>query len=197
MATVRTSKRSRKSFDVANWLAADDTLDTLQHFARKVAAFSRTELDDLTSEIVLALLERQHEAPATEDEFLTWVQEVVIEDVAKRLRNADQRSPGVATDTDVLAETVAQYDGDDEPQFEHCHELVAHERARARRVKRALAKLSESQRKAIQDRYFAGRHLTATAAEEGTCDSSHRMRLMRGKRRLASLINADGYSLAA
>lgn len=200
MTSVRTGRKSRKSatpFDVANWLAADDSLDIISGFARRVAAFSRAELDDLTSEIVLALLERQHEAPATEGEFLTWVQEVVAEDVAKKLRNADQRNPGIATETDVMAETVAQDDGDDEPAFEFCSELMAHEKKRAARIKRALSKLSESQRQAITDKFFAGKSLAGSAAESEMCDSSHRMRLMRGKRKLAAMIDREGYALAA
>lgn len=200
MTSVRTRKTARKSpkaFDVAEWMAGDDALDTLQLFARKVAAFSRSEIDDVTSEIAVALLERAADAPATEAEFLTWAAEVVAEDVARKLRNADQRNPGTATETDVMAETVAQEDGGDEPDFEFCHELVAHERKRAVRIKRALAKLSEQQRQVIHDRFFAGRHLTETAAAEGTCDSSHRMRLMRAKRKLTTFIDADGYALAA
>ncbi len=196
MKSVRTRKTARKSFDVAGWMAGDDSLDIISGFARRVAAFSRAELDDLTSEIAVALLERQHEAPATEDEFLIWA-EVVAEDVAKRLRNADMRNPGVATDTDILAETVTQYDGDDEPLFETCAELVAHEQARAKRIKRVLAKLSEQQRQVIRDKFFRGRHLSAAAAESQMCDSSHRMRLLRAKRKLATLIDADGYALAA
>jgi RNA polymerase sigma factor (sigma-70 family) len=200
MASVRTKSKSRKSvrpFDVAMWLTTTVAYTTLKDFARRVRKLAKSETDDITSELALILLERKDAVPPTEEQFLVWVEELSVE-VAKRLRNADMRSPGVATDTEVLAATVtAQDDCEPELPFTHCSELVAFEKARRERIKRALGKLTDGHREAITARFFSGAVLSDVAAEQGMCDSSHRMRLLRAKKKLATLIDADGYALSA
>ena len=207
MTSVRTGRKSCKTakpFDVVNWLTADDTLDTIKTFAEKYTAFSRIDSDDVTSEIVLALLERQYEAPTTEAEFLTWVEEVVAPEVGKRMLAAERRIERhekhvtAGSDDTNIVELVAEETPDDgEPKFQFCHELVAHERKRAARIRRALSKLSDGQRQAIMDKFFAGKSLAGVAADSEMCDSSHRMRLLRGKNKLAAMIDREGYSVAA
>ncbi len=202
MKSVRTRKTARKSFDVAGWMAGDDSLDIISGFARRCYTFSRLELEDTISEIAVALLERQHEAPATEEEFLTWAAEVVAPEVVRRLDNKNRIVRGnevhVVNDKGENAVNDApELTDDEQPDFEFCHQLVVHERRLADRVRYALAKLSEKQRQVIRDKFFRGRHLSAAAAESEMCDSSHRMRLLRAKKKLAAMIDREGYALAA
>jgi RNA polymerase sigma factor (sigma-70 family) len=198
MASLRNRRQSDKSlpFDVAGWMTTTAAYSTLKDFARRVKKLAKSDTDDVTSELALALLEQKDAAPATEELFLVWVGEVA-EQVAKRMRNAEQRSPGTATDTDVLAATITQQD-DNEPElpFTHCSELVAYEKNRRDRIKRALGKLTDAHREVITAKFFAGVALSTVAAEQDMCDSSHRMRLLRAKKRLATLIDADGYALS-
>jgi RNA polymerase sigma factor (sigma-70 family) len=198
VTAARSSRKTpaAKPFDVAAWMATESGYDHLTTLARKVAGLAMSTADDMVSEIAVVLLENATSAPKTEAKFIVWAGEQA-EAVAKRLRDERLRYAATPTDTDILAATVEEGDDDNETEFEFCSELIAHERKLKSRVRTALSKLTEQHREAIHARYFAGVSLTDVAAERGGCNSSERMRLLRAKKKLATLIDSNGYALAA
>lgn len=206
---VRTASKSAKSpFNIREWMATEDGYILIEEFAAKFAGFSFGPAEDMVSELALALLEREAECPKTKPARLKWIERVAEETanaVGRRNRPAKATGSlsGVSRDTgdefniDVVDAAAADLCHDAEPEFTHAFLLMEREKELAKRVKKALAKLTDQHRQAITDRYFTGKVLSDEAAKDGKCDSSHRMRLLRAKKKLSTLIDADAYALAA
>lgn len=206
MATVRTKSTASKSFNLHEWMGSEDGYAVIQEFAVKYAAFSRGSADDLFQDIALALLEREAECPKTKPAREKWLERVAEETADKTARqnrpakataSLSQESDGDEFTMDVADTQSVDLCHDDEPAYEFCSELVAHEKRRAARIRTALNKLTEQHREVIRDRFFSKTVLSAKAAGVGMCDSSHRMRLLRAKKKLSTLIDSEGFALAA
>lgn len=179
---------------LAEWLAGESSFKVVQKLARKHKALAMGDAEDLASEVVVALLEHECPADAEGEGFVAWV-ETVVQTVAGKLRNVELREAR-AVDGEVLQAVVAEEE-EGEPPFEKAEDMMRFLANRKDHIRRALGKLSEGQRKAIVDRYFRNTNLAEQAKGEGGCDSRDRMRLLRAKKRLAQLIDADGYVVAA
>ena len=209
MMKVRPACKSAKSpFNIREWMASEDGYSLIEEFAAKFAGFSFGPAEDMISELALALLEREAECPKTKPARLKWIERVAEETanaVGRRNRPAKatgslsgvSRETGDEFNIDVIDTAAPDLCHDAEPELAYCFLLVEREKELAKRVKKALAKLTEQHRQAIQDRYFTGKVLSDEAAKDGKCDSSHRMRLLRAKKRLSTLIDADAFALAA
>ena len=180
--------------NTGEWLATEVAYKVVRAAARKHRGLSLSDLDDLTQELVVAVLEAVV-APADEAEFAEWLDRTAYK-VAGGMRNEELEQPG-SVDTEVLAATVV---GRAECELTTEEEWEAWEKAnkaRAARIKRALKKLSDDHRAIIVERFFKKANLAQSAREDEACDSRDRTRLWRAKRRLAELVDADGYAVAA
>ena len=206
MKTLRKVSRSGKStrFDVRSWLTTDAGYTLIKQFARQFKGLAKISTDDLTSEYVVLLLEREKDAPATEADFLVWFEELARETAVRFHYAAKEQPQGYGTaqladgEADVMANAVdPESMPDGEPEFVYCGELVAREEALQTRVEDALAQLSKEQRAAVKARYFKPTNLAAASKVQGMGDSTLRMRLLRAKAKLTTLIDSEAFALAA
>ncbi len=199
-----TRKTAKSKINVREWMASEDGYAMIELLASKYAKFSFGPTEDMTSELALAILEREAECPKSQSEFAEWLEQLAHEtadNLSRKNRNPvatgslSSECDGEEFQIDVADPHAVDLCAEMDCDVVYCSQLVAHERNRAARIKRALAKLSDDHRQAILDRYFTGKVLSGVAAEEGMCDSSHRMRLLRAKNKLATMIDAEGYAV--
>lgn len=198
MTTLRCPQCSKRR--VAEWLAEDESCAVVRKAARKVRGLAMSDIEDITSEITLALLE--HDKPVSPDAetFVEWLDELAYA-VAGRMRTGELSQPGRPVDAEVL-QAVAESEADDldeflEPQFTHAAEMEKWIKNRAARIRRAMGKLTADHRDILIERFFKGGNLAASARGDAGCDSRNRTRLWRAKKKLGSLIDSSGYALSA
>lgn len=192
VTTLRCPKCSKRN--TGEWLATEGAYKAVRAAARKHRGLSLSDLDDLTQELVVAVLEAGV-APADEAEFAAWLDRTAYK-VAGGLRNEELEQPG-CVDTEVLAATVVGREECELTTEGEWDEWEKANKARAARIKRALKKLSDDHRAIIVERFFKKANLAQSARADEACDSRDRTRLWRAKRRLAELVDADGYAVAA
>jgi len=205
MKKVRSNRQSGKPthFDVRSWLTTADAYALIKQFAREFQGLAKIPTDDLTSEYVVLLLERELDAPADETAFLAWFKELARETAVRFHYAAKEQERGYGR-TDMAEDEADVIDGavdpdslpDGEPEFVYCSEVVAREESMRTRVEDALAKLSKEQRAAVKARFFRPTNLAEVSKSQGMGDSTLRMRLLRAKTRLATLIDRDAFALA-
>lgn len=183
--------------EVAGWLGTSEGYKAVKAAAKKhKGLLIRTaSVDDLVSEVVVRLLEAECPVRPSADGFVEYLSALAYK-VAGGMRSVELEQPA-AGDPEVMAATVVgreECELDTEEAWENKRKADAALRDRIRRV---LHKLPPAQREAIRTRYFGKGNLAADARDKGKCDSSQRMNLLRGKRRLAELIDNHGYRLAA
>ena len=180
---------------MGEWVGTDDGYKLVRKLARKHKSLAMGDVDDLTSEAVVALLEHPCPADVGADGFADWV-EGVVKAAAGKMRDVELREAR-AVDGEILSNVVPDREACELDTLEAWEEKEKADRNRAERVKRAISKLPPAQANAIRIRFFGQGNLAAIARESGKCDSAERMNLLRGTRKLASLIDADGYAVAA
>lgn len=199
-AIVSPRARARKSLaqpSPAVWLATPESESALRKLAKKYRTLACVERDDLAAELAVAAL-KSPDFPATaSDGFADWLDQLA-QAVAGRLRRAFLNA--YAAPMGDSAERVADETTDeveDGVPFVNAADMAKYLDARRKRIARALGKLTMVQREAVRERHFGRGNLAAMARDQGKCDSSQRMNYLRGCRKLASLIDAGGYAMAA
>lgn len=199
-----TRKTAKKKINIREWMASEDGYAMIESLASKYAKLSFGSVDDMTSELALAILERESECPKSQSEFAEWIEQVAhdtADNLSRKNRNPvatgslSSECDGEEFQIDIVDPNASDLCAEMDCDIVYCSQLVTHERNRAARIKRALAKLSDDHRQVILDRYFTSKVLSGVAANEGRCDSSHRMRLLRAKSKLATLIDSEGYAV--
>ncbi len=183
--------------ELAEWLATEAGYKAVKAVAKKNKGLllRMASVDDLTSEIVVRLLEEQCPMSPSADGFDAYLMALAYK-VAGGMRNVELEQPS-AGDPEVMAATVVGREECELDTVEAWENKRKADAALKERVRRALGKLSVAQQEAIKARFFGKGNLAADARDKGKCDSSQRMNLLRGKRRLAQLIDNHGYAVAA
>lgn len=196
MTTLRCPRCSKR--DVAGWLNTSTGYKVVVKLAQTVRRSLAAEVDEIVSELAVAILERQADAPADEEGFKGWLRSLATSVAWAMRRGLMAVTPVIEDPADGvrgLNEVPDQTDDENESGFETPAELLRYERNLKRRVRYQLGKLSASQREAIYLRYFHGVvDLKGHAKSQGFCPNRYIMAAWRGRELLGQRMDHSGYA---